>query len=429
VIGLQLPQLTAADPDLLGEGSLDPLGLAPLADKLADLIAPEVSDRMKRPHTRLLTVMVVCAALTEPLDGIPPADGRSVPYLVAEWYVVEALAKERSVPIERVPGLYKARAVLNRGGHLDAASYLVQPSVFGFHGIFKPLARDLGLLDNDLRLATAGARLVEAWETESGFAGFLGKEPGKPGGSFAARLSDAIRNGLRAGRVDYPDAAKLWSELRRAFNPLGAGLRERKLVWTGLTNDRRPIQQELLLNLERLEDRGDNDRGLLARLGPNASPDLKRRFSAITEFEAVASLLLNAFDSIRYASTSRGSTPITRVDVGGLDAVKIASKDLSSAYRLAEQSLGAFDLDSGFADQLIEFSQPLSPPQLFDALMNRHKAVQDNKAKRAWFDEVGGGFTVRTNYALSELPNRDAQFIHPYRIEALRSFVRDLRHV
>lgn len=85
--------------------------------------------------------MACCAQINEELEDVPPVDGRSLPYLVSEWFVVEALGRERQAPFDRVPGIRKARAALSRGGHLDAASYLVMPSVFGYHGIFKPLAQ------------------------------------------------------------------------------------------------------------------------------------------------------------------------------------------------------------------------------------------------------------------------------------------------
>lgn len=47
MIGFQLPQLSAPDPDVFGEGGIDALGLASIAGSLADLIAPKVTDRMQ----------------------------------------------------------------------------------------------------------------------------------------------------------------------------------------------------------------------------------------------------------------------------------------------------------------------------------------------------------------------------------------------
>ena len=66
-IGLTLPFVTEADPDRAGEGSLDPLGLVRIAERLADELAPEVTARMSR--IRFLTAIAACSgALVEPAD-------------------------------------------------------------------------------------------------------------------------------------------------------------------------------------------------------------------------------------------------------------------------------------------------------------------------------------------------------------------------
>src|SRR5437899_7267851 len=106
--GLVLPHLTEADPDLAGEGSLDPLGLAPLAELLAEEIAPSITARMSR--IRFITAMAVCSSATEGFAELPPGDGVSTPYLAFEWLLVTALARERSLPEEAlaaVPGIMK----------------------------------------------------------------------------------------------------------------------------------------------------------------------------------------------------------------------------------------------------------------------------------------------------------------------------------
>ena len=56
---LSLPELSEADPQLAGEGTLDPVGLAPIADRLAELLVPGVRSRMQR--IRFLTAAAVGA--------------------------------------------------------------------------------------------------------------------------------------------------------------------------------------------------------------------------------------------------------------------------------------------------------------------------------------------------------------------------------
>ena len=71
--GLRLPFLTEADPEQAGEGSLDPLGLVPVADRLAGEIAPGVTARMSR--IRFVTAIAVGAVATETLGDAVASDG------------------------------------------------------------------------------------------------------------------------------------------------------------------------------------------------------------------------------------------------------------------------------------------------------------------------------------------------------------------
>ena len=56
-MNLTLPQLSDADPTISGEGSLDPLGMAQLADRLAESLLPGLRARMRR--IRFLTASAV----------------------------------------------------------------------------------------------------------------------------------------------------------------------------------------------------------------------------------------------------------------------------------------------------------------------------------------------------------------------------------
>ena len=427
MIGLQLPQLSAADPDLFGEGGIDALGLASLAGSLADLIAPTVTDRMQNAQTRFLTVMACCAQINEELEDVPPIDGRSLPYLVSEWFVVEALCRERQAPFDRVPGIRKARAALGRGGHLDAASYLVMPSVFGYHGIFNPLARHLGILDAGLRLAASGFELAEAWEAESGFPGFITGKSGTTGARLATYLAEAIGRGLRRGRADYPEGAQLWGQLRRAFDPRAAGPRERDLLWNWLTRPADPVQRELLVAIDGFSDLAGNDRDLMSRLQPTASEELGLRFDAIDTFERVARLLTRSFESLRYLSTARGSTPLAPTDLADMGAISLAATSLPRACEEATRALAKFDLDNAFVAELGDFAQSLTATDYVVAVLARHDRVQYGRGKRPWFDAVGTGYVVRSLHRLDVLDTTEDRFVHPFRLEPLRSFVRDLR--
>jgi hypothetical protein len=46
----QFPRFSEYDPGAVGEGSLDPLGLGAVADRIADRLAPGVRARMSHPR-------------------------------------------------------------------------------------------------------------------------------------------------------------------------------------------------------------------------------------------------------------------------------------------------------------------------------------------------------------------------------------------
>src|SRR3954469_24256004 len=104
--GLTLPFVRPPDPDRAEKGTLDPLGLARIAERLADELAPEVTARMSR--IRFVTAIAVASnALGEPADLVGP--GGTPAYLAFEWHVIEAFARHPpESAIVGVPGILKA---------------------------------------------------------------------------------------------------------------------------------------------------------------------------------------------------------------------------------------------------------------------------------------------------------------------------------
>jgi len=211
--GLRLPFLSEADPELAGEGSLDPLALAALADRLADLIAPGVTARMAR--IRFVTTIAVAAVALEDVSDVAEAAGIDA-YLAFEWLLVEAHARQSKLPqtaLLRVPGTDKARAAIGRGERLGLANYLKTPKVFGFHGIYKRLARSFGTVDSELHNGAAGEDLVAMWQREQGLPGFLEARPGTSGESLRRRIAGEVNAALGAGSVTTRPSQWIWTEL------------------------------------------------------------------------------------------------------------------------------------------------------------------------------------------------------------------------
>ena len=421
------PFLSEADPEQSGEGSIDPLGLASLADRLADEIAPGVTARMSR--IRFVTAIAVGAVATERLADAVAADGRSPAYLAFEWHLVEAVGRDRYLPAEAtfgVPGIAKARSAVARGIHMDAASYLKVPKVFGFTGIYKRLARAIEVVDDQLLLAAGGDRLVRVWEEEQGFPGFADRESRSLGGQLASNIERAVSNALAAGKVTLPLGSHLWSKLVRTLRPDGAGPRERAIVWELLTDPEASMRRELILGVRRLDLDG-TEADVVRALRVEASPDLRDRLEAIDAYERVAELLTASFETLRVVSTARGTAPVDPDSLGENRVLARAARELHGALEDAERLLDPLGLGPALADATGACYGITKPTELVEALLLRHERVQENKGKRPWFEQTTRGFVVRPLYRNGTSREISGSYVHPYRINAIRSFLSDLR--
>ena len=424
-----LPFMSEADPEQSGEGSLDPLGLAALSDRLAEEIAPGITARMSR--IRFVTAIAVGAVATERLADALAADGVSPAYLAFEWHLVEAVGRDRYLPAEAtlgVPGISKARSAVARGVHLDPASYLKTPKVFGFTGIYKRLARAVEVVDDQLLLAAGGDRLVRVWEEEQGFPGFADRESGTPGGKFVANLERAVSDALSAGKVALPLSSHLWSKLVRTLRPDDAGPRERAKVWELLTDPDTPMRRELILGVHRL-GLAATEADVLRALQAGASPELRARLEAIDAYERVAELLTSSFETLRVVSTARGTAPVEPSSLGESRVLARAALELPAALDDAYRRLDLLALSPDLAEATAAYDGIRDPGDLVEALLMRHERVQERKppGKRPWFEQTTRGFVVRPLYRTGAGGEIDGSYVHPYRIHAIRSFLSDLR--
>jgi hypothetical protein len=210
---MALPILTLPDPLTSGEGALDPLGLGTIGERLADLILPGFRARMQRP--RFLTAIAACAAVCEGMEDRIATDNVTPSYIVFEWLLVEAFARKADRAKTRAtPGMNKAHDAQKVGQPMSASAYLRVPTIFGFHGVYKPLARNLGIVDDDLRLGDNGYELLKVWQTERGLDGFLAStmSPG-PGKQFRTLLRSAVEDGLHDGYIRRSYSWPGWSLL------------------------------------------------------------------------------------------------------------------------------------------------------------------------------------------------------------------------
>ena len=212
--GLTLPELSAYDPPVAGEGSLDPMGLAAISDRLADRLVPGLRARMQR--VRFVTAMAVGAtgvrdARRRAARGRDLDAGDLLRVAVIEGFV-------RRLPPQLIPqGVPGSRRLAPSSAgtqRLSAATYLKGPSVFGFNGVYKPFAVDARVVGSELEPGPRCAELVRALGARAGLRR-LHRRGARHRGRRLARPASATRcaSALRAGRCTTNPGSWLFGQL------------------------------------------------------------------------------------------------------------------------------------------------------------------------------------------------------------------------
>ena len=430
-----LPFLTLPDPEIEAEGALDPLGLSTIGDRLAEDILPGLRARMSRP--RFLTALAVSAAVCDGLEDKVAADHVTPAYLVFEWLLVEGFVRagNRETTVG-TPGTLKGQTAKNSGEPMCARSYLRAPSIFGFHGVYKPLARNLEMVEDDFRLADNGYTLVKEWQTEQRLDGFLPSSVSSGQGTKVRQLlRAAVEDGLREACTKRSTAWQGWSILAEHLAPGLAGPSEAARIQELITDHGGGPRREVFGLMEHAPD-GDlpESRLVLDWLLPKASKDLAHRLTAIAAFENMCALLERAFDCIRYLSTKAGARAIGSADFKDVEAVRKIAEQLPRAIGKAEEAIGrsaAVAVQQTLAALTVGFDRVARAADLFEAVLARHTTVQKAKVpdgKRDWFERAPDGNTfVRVPYRLVREPEIREAWNRPYRISAVRSFWADLK--
>lgn len=427
------PFLTDVDPVTSGEGALDPLGLSTIADRLADEILPGLRARMSRP--RFLTAIAVSSAVCDGIEEQVSTDHATPTSIVFEWLLVEGFARygdrKRTT---RTPGIQKALDAKQTGEQMCARTYLRAPTVFGFHGIYKPLARHLNIVDQDLRLADNGYALLKEWQADQGLPGFLASSVLLGSGtadrqSLRAAVDDALKQAYSTRSPSWQG----WSWLPLHLSPGRMGRREAAFLHRLLLKSDSEMSGEVFRLLQDCPP-STLPEAVIVRsfLIPRATPALRRNLRAIQRFEELATLLEDAFNWVRYLSSTAGARAITATDYSRESRVRRIPSALPAAIEKAESALR--DAPPTLQQRLTELSASFdhisNPGDLFEAVLTHHSTIQKNKkpdGKRDWFERGPNGATfVRTPYRVSEPISARTSWNRPYRIDSVRSFLADL---
>ena len=422
------PVLSLPDPALESEGGVDPLSLQRSYERLADRILPAVTVRMSR--IRFLTAMCLGALVCETFDDDAVAkDDVTPPWLVYEWFVIEAFARGgEDTRGKRIPGLQKAMACLRAQRQLSAAAYLKTPKVFGFTGIFRRLATCSKILDDQLRLDDGGWELLRAWERESDLKGLIQGKEGA-GADLVRELRDAVSRGLDAGTT-VPRRGELWKQLAAILHPDLIGDREGEVMLQWLRASS-ALTRETLDGLLQYDERlfREDEPGYLRKVAQTCSSELAAHLNAIDAYESLCRPVVDAFDLVRHLSTYASLGPISVAqfsaspDVQGMvDAVvRGCDRVTQDPYLLEWAPEVRMVVDA--------FEHARSKSELFDAVVAHHEASQRRKppdGKRPWVEHArDNAVMVRPAYALPVRAESPIEYVHDYRSVTLCGFLDD----
>lgn len=420
----QFPRFSEYDPGSAGEGSLDPLGLAAVADRIADRLAPGVRARMSQP--RFVTLSAVGAYACQPISDIVSTDGKSTFDLAFEWLVVESLVHHPNPNrLRGVPGSQKAQRAVTTNERLSATTYLAGPRVFGFTGVYRPFSRDAKVLGVDGLPAENAEVLIHAWERDQGLDGFIKGVPGSQGLRVRREIEKESLAALKSARVTAPPTGWLMQQLADTMAPREAGAGERAVLRELVTTGPHEVRNELTSLLPRSLPAPDTSELDIARiLSAQVSPSTRQTLAAAIEFENCATAIEHAFRRLlAYAASLGGAFSIEQA-TSTPQLSKLAPR-LGTLTKRAIDSVA--ELDESLAHEVVEcfghFDSALGPGEFAEALIARHQHVQDLKGKRMWLDPIKLRWVVRPPYRNQSLDLADEVWTHPMRLQTLVAFL------
>lgn len=422
----QLPRLSAYDPGAEGEGGLDPLGLAAVADRIANVLAPGIRARMNLP--RYVTASAVGAIAYQTLHGLTDDHKTTTVDIAFEWLVVEALVRSREKGrTDSLPGSQKAARAMAANARLSQRTYLSAPRVFGFTGVYRPFSRDAGVLALDDLPSESAARLVGAWERDQDLPGYVDGISGTRGGQFRKDITEACKQTLVKGECAAPPNGQLLRNLANYLAPREAKPEERRVLRELITAGEHEIRNELAAKLVANPPPDHITQQELAQsLIVGTSSSTQRALQAAIDYEKAATVLDNAFRRfLAYTAQQQGSiiNPSEALQTPGLSEL---APGIGELVQRAIESVEALD-DVGLSIEAAQvfglFNDVRTPGKFFEVLIQRHEEVQANKNKLSWLDQIDGNWTVRTPYRNTNGDLDDGFWTHPMRLVTLAKFL------
>ena len=436
MIGIHFPKLSEFDPFKGAEGTLDPLGLYNIADRLATRLIPGVRERMS--HPRFLTAMAVGSILAQNFDeDYLAADGQSEPYLVYEWHVVEGIIRSRgSDPkLTGLPGTLKSRACLQDGAKLSAARYLKTPAVFGFHGVYRLLANNLDIIRDGI-LGDNGAELLNIWEKEQKLKGFLSGTNGQ-GLKSRQQIESALKDGMAKGAVARSGGWDGWDFFGSHLFHNEVPEKEREFLKKLLISTNKHSRKQVFEFLSSSEgqsvfNKNKSEKDFHKALSKSVDTETATLLETIDVYEQFARLLQDAFDDCLVAMTDKRGK-ISPEELSALPSSQDAYKKIPGLFERVSDKLEQFNQFDNFHTSFGLLDEKVTSAEWIKLLLTHHVRVQRQKppgGKNPWFEQFDdGSVVIRTAYRRSKGGRHDGSYVHAYRTNSLQSFAKDLQMV
>ena len=466
-----LPLSSPYDPVEDPPGSIDPLGTVASAEELADVLLPGLTARMWRARHLTFTALAALIGERSAATEGGSEEMRLEARLGLERLFVSAVAwkDEKShdgwyTAARRLPGIGLARRAI-RAGHqpLGRRNFLKGQAINGPFGVVQRLARNLDIIDADNRLSRNGEELLLAWSAEQNLGGIL-DDPNstREGAKWLRRLGGHVVGHVRNG--SWPNSGWWgWSELADLLRPDELGSREKRVLYrflTGASSVTRARCIDLLLSPPILQgyksvtangSRGDLDREILAQVQASVQDSddeidhlIRYVVELIDAYEQVSVHLESVFRGLMWALTRRGGRSSVDDLLGDsmltsnlvrtrrrLTGVAKRLQTLMSRLTAHAQVLDAVNQER--LDRLIQDAlDGLSSEQaLVDAVLQRHRRVQENKRKGVWIEQDDVHWTLMPGFGdSSDAPwSHSGAYLHPFRVSNAYSFLSDLGKV
>ena len=435
-----IPFLTSEDLKTGSESSIYPLGLNIVADSLATRLVPGVRERQS--HPRYLTAIAVSNAVCSKFgDETIAKDDVSEPWQIFEWYMVEGLVrripKDERDKLGRLPGIDKAEKAVKANVGLSANRYLVMPGVFGFHGVYRVLAKELDIIKGE-QLSENGYLLLKTWEKEQGLEGFYNGNSGA-GYEVKNRILNAIEDTLSQfpTTVARSSAWSEWDFFKDHLHPKNAGKLERGIIksalLSGLTDLRKQVIECLIdEKIQKLLHDNVNERLFHEKLYEYGNQEIKDLTRTIMKYEKFASILQDAFFDILYFMSLKTNKLLPKELSKSLKEKNITKK-LKELYAEIYLLLQPYNESQRFNEIYSTFSEDTGDEIFVTNLLEHHIKIQGNKppnGRAPWvqkFDD--GGFIIRPAYKRDKGGAHTGDYVHYYRTNSLQSFIKDLKWV